>query len=276
MVCMGRSRSSTDPEVTGAVGLRAYAHVIEPRLLRVMVVDTYIAQASDIRQFLEHEVGRDLVPGFVAAFDVVQDGVEALALAHGVPYDAIFLSESLHGITAEELVSDLFQIGSDAFMVMIVGAQCVRSDSISAAGFTATLLRPVTGSKIADALRALYSPQGLSSHSPRSTESFMRKNPPVDMSSPFTSLTRSARADRVETLIPPARDLPDWTHFTPRISDIDESYHSLSGDATSFWRPPQILSMAISETLGHLLLQGGKKVKSENRGWRKKGKKMAT
>jgi len=246
-----------------------------PRLLRVLFVDTYVARASEIRRVLENEVRCGLFPELVAAFDVVRDGLDALALTQVVPYDAVFLSAGLRDITADELVGDLLHIGLRVPLILMAPPHTVDTQKAAARGFNAILLRPVTGAGLAGVLRALCLPpsptSSPSSQMPGSTSqaAAMHASPSSPSSS---SSSAQAAATRKRPSLPPPQDLPDWEDVVAGIATINENDDSNpKGNTNSIpaWRPPQILRMPISETLSHLRLQAHetKRAAPVPRGW---------
>eukprot|EP00624_Nannochloropsis_granulata_P004876 evm.model.NODE_34648_length_3938_cov_17.449467.3 len=248
-----------------------------PRLLRILFVDTYVARASEIRRVLEHESRGGLFPELVAAFDVVRDGLEALALAQVVPYDAVILSAGLRDITADELVGAILNIGLRVPLILMAAPHTVDTQKAAARGFNAILLRPVTGTGLAGVIRALcLSP--LPSLSPQSqtqgpaSQAEARASPSSPSSSSLQAATTRKRPD-----LPPPQDLPDWDDVIAGIATIYED-DDIQTSSMSAWRPPQILRMPISQTLSHLRLQAHepKRVAPVPRGWcvKKKSKKI--
>jgi hypothetical protein len=244
-----------------------------PRLLRVLFVDTYAARASEIRRVLEHEVRCGLFPELVAAFDVVRDGLEALALAQVVPYDAVFLSAGLRDITADELVGDLLHIGLRVPLILMAPPHTVDTQRAAARGFNAILLRPLTGAGLAGVLRALCLPPPSTSSPPPQTSGATSQAATTHASPSFpSSSSAQAAATRKRPSLPPPQDLPDWEDVVAGIATINEDDdNNPTGNASSTpaWRPPQILRMPISETLSHLRLQAHetKRAAPVPRGW---------
>jgi len=215
-----------------------------------------------------------LFPELVAAFDVVRDGLEALALAQVVPYDAVFLSAGLRDITADELVGDLLHIGLRVPFILMAAPHTVDTQRAAARGFNAILLRPVTGAGLAGVLRALCLPPPPSS-SPPSQAAAMHASPSFSSSSPSSSSAHAA-GTRKRPAMPPPQDLPDWEDVVAGVATINEDDDSRTSSVPA-WRPPQILRMPISETLSHLRLQAHetKRAAPVPRGWcvKKKGTK---
>jgi CheY-like chemotaxis protein len=72
-------------------------------------VDTYVAHAAHIRRLWEQETRPHLLPHrLLPSFDIVQDGLEALALLQAQGnYDLVLLSSALRDVTAQELAHAL-------------------------------------------------------------------------------------------------------------------------------------------------------------------------
>lgn len=239
-----------------------------PRLVRILFVDTYVARASEIRRALEHESRGGLFPELVAAFDVVREGLEALALAQVVPYDAVFLSAGLRDITADELVGDIMKIGLRVPLILMAAPHTVDTQKAAACGFNAILLRPVTGAGLVGVIRALcLSPPPSTSQQSEMLGPASQAVARASHASPSSSSLQAA-TNITRPVLPPPQNLPDWEDVIVGAATIYED-GDIQASSISSWRPPQILRMPISETLSHLRLQAHepKRVAPAPRGW---------
>lgn len=74
------------------------------RRVRILLVDSYVAHAAHIRRVWEQETRPLLLPvGLLPVFDVVQDGLEAMALLQSRRYELVLLSSALKDVAALEL-----------------------------------------------------------------------------------------------------------------------------------------------------------------------------